>query len=474
MYCLLEKQGESQIGHNFDPLGRIADSRVGGLRQIAQTDAAGNKGSSVCDRSSDRCKSQGTMLKHILKKTSHHHGQFLCMAFIVLGFSAMTQLAHAASEPLLAYAARIAGDDARTRIVIDFAAKPSFSVHYLANPERIIIDLDETAFAFAPDQLTARGLYSDIRYGTMTAGKSRIVLSLTRTSRLAVAEVQKNEQDSGYRLVLDAEMTRQEQFSALVKNQNWQQGAGKLARSDRIGTTVVEPSPSVYTIAVDAGHGGIDTGASGVDSKTEEKTITLDYAKKLADALNREPGVKAILTRDSDVFLSLSERVMIARQQNANLFISIHADTLQQKDIRGATVYTISDKASDSLAANLAQRENKSDEIAGVTIENEPADVADILIDLARRETQAFSINLASNIVKSFEGQIRLINNPHRHAGFQVLQAPDVPSVLLELGFLSNPDDEKMLQEPEFRDKTVSLIVDAVRRYRGNPGAVAN
>jgi len=186
--------------------------------------------------------------------------------------------------------------------------------------------------------------------------------------------------------------------------------------------------------------------------------------------LNADDGVHAFLTRETDIFLSLPERVMIARQQNANLFISIHADTLPQKDIRGATVYTISDRASDNLAENLASRENKSDDIAGVPLADEPAEVADILIDLARRETQAFSITLADTIVKSFEGEINLINNPHRSAGFRVLMAPDVPSVLVELGFLSNKEDEAQLISPDFRNKVAKRLTDAIRKYRENQG----
>ena len=223
---------------------------------------------------------------------------------------------------------------------------------------------------------------------------------------------------------------------------------------------------TAFVIAVDAGHGGIDNGAIGAATKTEEKHVTLAFAQKLADKLNTVDGVKAFLTRDKDEFLSLPQRVQLARHGKANLFISVHADTLRQKDVRGATVYTISDKASDSLAADLAERENLSDEIAGIPLSDEPTEVADILIDLTRRETQAFSISLARTVVASFEGEVRLINNPHRHAGFRVLQAPDVPSVLLELGFLSNKEDEKLLLDPEWQAKVADLIVKAVERYR--------
>jgi N-acetylmuramoyl-L-alanine amidase len=230
--------------------------------------------------------------------------------------------------------------------------------------------------------------------------------------------------------------------------------------------------PGDFIIAVDAGHGGIDTGAIGVDTKTEEKQVTLAFAKALTDRLNREHGIKAFLTRSEDEFLSLAERVQIARQNHAGLFISLHADTLKQKDIRGATVYTISDKASDKLAADLAERENLSDQIAGKETAAEPPEVADILLDLTRRETQAFSISLAESVLGSFKDQISTINNPHRHAGFQVLRAPDVPSILLELGFLSNAEDEKLLLDEKWRVKIAELLTDAVKRYRSS--VVAN
>ncbi len=376
--------------------------------------------------------------------------------------------AHAADAPLLAYGARIAGDDARTRVVIDFDRKPVFFVHYVANPARVIVDLPETSFGLKPEDLKARGLFTEIRYGAMGAGSSRVVLTAKKPVAITVADVKADEDGKGFRLVLDAERVTEERFSALLEEQKW---TGTVA-STKTGRVVEPPAAGSFVVAIDAGHGGIDTGAIGSDTKMEEKSVTLAFAGELVETLNKESGVKAFLTRDKDEFLSLPERVQIARQHGANLFISIHADTLKQRDIRGATVYTISDKASDHLAANLAERENLSDEIAGVAFKSEPAEVADILIDLTRRETQAFSVNLARSVVSSFEGQINLINNPHRHAGFRVLQAPDVPSILLELGFLSNKQDEKLLVDPVWRRKVAGLLAVAVRNYRG--GAVAN
>ncbi|MBB4228487.1 N-acetylmuramoyl-L-alanine amidase [Rhizobium mongolense] len=374
-------------------------------------------------------------------------------------------------EALLAYGARIIGDDARTRVVIDFDRQPSFSVHYIANPERIVVDLPATAFGFQAKDLAARGLFKDIRYGTMDEGSARIVLSAVKPVKLATARVQADEGGRGYRLVLDAEMTGKEEFAALVKAQSWSDPADRPQPANAIPTPEAA-KPGDFIIAVDAGHGGIDTGAIGVDTKTEEKQVTLAFAKALTDRLNSEHGIKAFLTRSEDEFLSLAERVQIARQNHAGLFISLHADTLKQKDIRGATVYTISDKASDKLAADLAERENLSDQIAGKETAAEPPEVADILLDLTRRETQAFSISLAESVLGSFKDQISTINNPHRHAGFQVLRAPDVPSILLELGFLSNAEDEKLLLDEKWRVKIAELLTDAVKRYRSS--VVAN
>jgi len=385
---------------------------------------------------------------------------FALLLFASLAGILSTAPAHAAAKPLLAYGARVAGDDARTRIVIDFEQKPEFSVHYVAAPERVIIDLPATAFGFPAEDLAARGLFKDIRYGTMDETSARLVLTATKPVKLALAKVQSND-DGSYRLVLDAEMTSKETFADLVKTQSWEMPAAPAP-----DPLAMAEQDNVFTVAVDAGHGGIDAGAAGATTKTPEKTITLAFAKMLADRLNKIGGVKAFLTRDDDTFLSLSERVMLARQGHADLFISLHADTLAQKEIRGATVYTLSDKASDRMAENLAARENLSDELAGFSIRSGPPEVADILLDLTRRETQAFSTALASHVVESFEGQIGLINNPHRYAGFQVLRAPDIPSVLLELGFLSNEEDEKQLLDETWRGKVAERIADAVRRYR--------
>lgn len=378
----------------------------------------------------------------------------------ILALFPVSTASYASQQPILAFSARVAGDDARTRVVIDFEQKPEFVIHYVDSPERIIVDLSASAFGFPAADLAPRGLFKDIRYGTMGSDSARMVFTVNRPVKLVMAEVQKNE-ERGFRLVLDAEMTSKEQFAEILKLQDWNTSAAVPPQD--VGPVIED---GVFTVAVDAGHGGIDAGASGATTKTPEKTVTLDFARLLAERLNKVEGVKAFLTREDDTFLSLSQRVTIARQKHADLFISLHADTLAQKDIRGATIYTLSDKASDRMAENLAVRENLSDQLAGFSIESGPPEVADILLDLTRRETQAFSVALADNVVKSFEGQVGLINNPHRQANFQVLRAPDIPSVLLEMGFLSNPEDEKLLLDEAWRARVARLVADAVDRYR--------
>ncbi|GMB81436.1 N-acetylmuramoyl-L-alanine amidase [Shinella zoogloeoides] len=385
----------------------------------------------------------------------------LCLAILSPALAATA----ASTAPLLAFSARIAGDDARTRLIIDFDRKPDFKVHYVANPYRVLIDLPETDFGIKPDELEARGIFSDIRYGTMAEGRSRIVLTASRPVGVVLAEVQEEQGAASYRLVIDTAIVTGEVFQGQMEKQSWQQASALAVDKP----SVILPGGKAdgpFVIAVDAGHGGIDNGARGANTKTEEKNVTLAFARQLAEALNALPDTRAILTRDKDEFLSLSQRVQLARSEGANLLISIHADTLKQKDIRGATVYTISDKASDSLAASLAERENLSDQIAGMAFVDEPAEVADILLDLTRRETQAFSINLAESVVGKFKDEVLLINNPHRHAGFRVLTAPDVPSILLELGFLSNKEDEQLLVDPAWQKKVAGLIAKAVEEYR--------
>jgi N-acetylmuramoyl-L-alanine amidase len=219
-------------------------------------------------------------------------------------------------------------------------------------------------------------------------------------------------------------------------------------------------------VVLDPGHGGLDAGTTAPSGQAE-KSIVLDFALMLRDKLEKSGKYHVVMTRGDDSFIPLGERVRIARAHKASLFVSIHADTLGRRspETRGATIYTLSERASDGEAANLAEAENKADVIAGVDLSAEPNDVADILIDLAQRETKAFSTNFARKLVSELKSSAKLHKHPLKSAGFKVLKAPDVPSVLVELGYVSNPQDLKLMTSDGWRRKVVDSIAQAIAEF---------
>jgi N-acetylmuramoyl-L-alanine amidase len=326
------------------------------------------------------------------------------------------------------------------------------------------VDLPDTKFLLHPDDLKAGGLVKDVRYGHLQEGKSRLILTSKGPFTVERLEVLKNEDGPGYRLVVDLIAASDRQFEEALAEQSQTTGATVATpKSDRLGKAPADDARP-FTIVIDPGHGGIDGGAKG-SSGTEEKTITLAFALELKAKLASTGKYEVHVTREKDEFLRLDERVRIARQHEADLFISIHADTIRLKGIRGATVYTVSDKASDEEAEALAIRENLSDQLAGMEIEGEKQEVADILVDLIRRETHNFSIRFARSLIGELSNTVGLINNPHRFAGFKVLKAPDVPSVLVELGYMSNPKDEAQLRDPDWRGKAATSISNAIADF---------
>jgi N-acetylmuramoyl-L-alanine amidase len=217
---------------------------------------------------------------------------------------------------------------------------------------------------------------------------------------------------------------------------------------------------------IDPGHGGIDSGAVS-RSGVLEKSVVLQFALEFAQALRATGRFEVQLTRDDDVFIPLAGRVRFAQNAGAELFISVHADSLvRHPDLRGATVYTLSERASDEIAQQLVDNERRSDMLAGMDVRSTAtSEVADILIDLTRRETTHYSLGFAQDLVSELATSTRMVTNPHRSAGFRVLKAPDIPSVLLELGFLSNDDDERLLTDSQWRARTVVSLTTAVERF---------
>ena len=217
-------------------------------------------------------------------------------------------------------------------------------------------------------------------------------------------------------------------------------------------------------IAIDPGHGGVDPGVIG-QSGVLEKDITLRTARILKRRLERSGRYRVILTRDRDVFIRLRDRIAIARKHDADLFVSLHADSIRRAGIRGLSVYTLSEKASDKEAAELADKENKADLIAGIDLSAETPEVTDILIDLAQRETMNESVRFAAELVQELRRVSKLLRKTHRFAGFAVLKAPDIPSVLIEMGFLSNRQDERALRQEGYRTQIADSVAQAINHY---------
>lgn len=366
---------------------------------------------------------------------------------------------------LVAQELRIAGDATRVRLLLQFDAEPTPRWFLLRNPHRLVIDLPETDFEIQDGESEPRGLVSRFQHGRLGLGTSRIIISSDGPFIVDHIEVMENADSQGYRLVVDLLAASDREFEEALAEQIATTGSTQTTpKTDRLGGREADAQDRPFVIVLDPGHGGIDSGAAGTKG-TQEKTITLAFALELRAALQQLDGYRIFLTRDRDLFLTLDERVRIARQHEADLFISIHADSYRQSGVRGATVYTVSDRPSDAESAATAIRENLSDAIAGIEVEESKDDVADILVDLVRRETQRFSMRFARTLVGKLSQQIDLINNPHRFAGFKVLRAPDVPSVLLELGYLSNPEDEAQLRDAEWRAGAIDSVVTAIKAF---------
>jgi len=367
---------------------------------------------------------------------------------------------NAESQTLQLVSLHTSGDGKHVRIIAVFNIKPDYDIMLLAKPARLVINLPGAEFLLKQNHVMLSGFLKDVRYGMISHDRSRIIFEAGSSFRLERA-VTESLQNEIWRLVIDLVRSSDHEFEHALKALQAQKSPEDKNRGGNQGRQV---RSRPFTVVIDAGHGAFDNGATGI-SGVFEKDVTLAFAKVLQDFLQKEQGVNAYLTRDDDIFLRLNERVAIARSYGADLFISIHADHIDLPDIRGATVYTISDKASDALAKSLADHENKADLLDGLP-PDEPREVTDILIDLTRREAQTFSIDFAEQVIDTLKGgTINLIKNPHRYAGFQVLRAPDIPSVLIELGYLSNSDDEKLISDPLWREKMAKLIAKSIHDY---------
>lgn len=389
--------------------------------------------------------------------------------------SLLTILALVLGPAMAAHAQPVASDlrvgqhGKNTRFVLNLSQKVDFEVFTLADPYRIVIDFPEVAWELDPATRASAGLVKGFRFGLFRPGRSRMVVDLSGPGAIANKFLLPPEGTRGYRLVLDIAPTDRAKYLATA---GWPEASEASAdEAEPEVDSLVRPTTAKRTVIIDAGHGGVDPGATGIDG-TLEKDLVLSLAKSLRDTLEKSGKYTVVMTRDSDIFLSLKARVAVARRAKADLFVSLHADSAPGSAfVRGASVYTLSETASDKEAEALAKSENQSDVIAGVDLSKEGDIVTSILIDLAQRETKNNSAKFAQMLVPELQRAGEVTQKSHRFAGFRVLKAPDVPSVLIELGYLSNRLDESVMNTNRWRKRMADSIARAIDTYfRQNKG----
>lgn len=381
--------------------------------------------------------------------------------------------------------ARLAGDAKQTRFVLDLDKTVSFRAFALADPDRVVVDVPQINFQLPAGTGTAgRGLIKAFRYGLVMPGGSRIVFDLTGPAKIVNSYVLEAANGQPSRLVLEFAETDRASFAQSLTTESRPELRPAIADAEAKSDAGPGPKPadskpsdskpsdskpeaadSRPLIVIDPGHGGPDNGTQA--DGQNEKSLVLAFGLALRDRIEKNGKYRVIMTRTDDTFIPLNDRVKIARSQSAALFVSIHADFLPHRegDVQGATIYTVSDRASDAEAERLAEAENKADAIGGVNLTEEPTDVADILIDLAQRETRTFSNRFARLLAGEMKNATRMYKHPLKSAGFRVLKAPDVPSVLVELGYVSNKSDLEHLVSENWRSKTVGSMAQAIDAF---------
>lgn len=402
----------------------------------------------------------------------------------------------------------------KTRLVLDLSEDSDFRTFMLSKeasrPYRLVVDLPSFNWQAGDISKPPKTSVTDVRSGSLTTGIKRLVIDLSKPAEIKGAFILPKSGSKPHRLVIDFATVTEAQFlkskgkvlgNLAVPNTNIantkqdapkQDALGELIKNqtnNNIATasdnkmvlpprkpripealTKQEPAKPVTPlrkplVVIDAGHGGVDPGAIGA-GRLKEKHITLSAAKILKQKLESTGRYRVAMTRHDDTYLKLYKRVSIARAKEADLFISLHADSIDQSNVRGASIYTLSNKASDKQTAKLAARENQVDLIAGVDLSHEDKDVANILIDLAMRDTMNQSKFFANTVVNKMRGHgIRILEKPHRYAGFAVLKAADIPSVLVEMGFMSNRSEARLLATSDYQRKIASALADSIDAY---------
>jgi len=373
--------------------------------------------------------------------------------------------------------ARIGEHADGTRFVVEVSDPINVRMFTLSSPNRVVLDMPEVLWRLQnAAQPSGKGLVKSYRYGLFRPGDARFVIDLNAPVRAAEPMILPPSDGYGYRVVLDLAPTTQAVFD---RTAGWPADMRAKENAAETVASIAPPKNTAQTpeahgkkiVVIDAGHGGIDSGTIGVDGSME-KNLVLDEAIRLGRVLEKR-GYTVHLTRNTDIYIPLRERVNIARGYDADLFISLHADSNPDQSVQGLSVYTLSESGSDKEAAALAKKENQSDIIAGVDLSGDNSPVASILIDLAQRETMNRSSHFAQNVVSGLSGATDILpREPHRSAAFAVLKAPDVPAVLIELGYLSNPHDCRQMGTDVWRNRVANAIADAVDRQFETPQSV--
>lgn len=392
------------------------------------------------------------------------------LALAVAGGLAQAGAAEERQKDISALTARIEALPDRSRLLFDLTGLPAVTAYPVANPPRIIVDLPQVLFRLEANAGLSPGdrLIKSYRFGIFAPGRSRVVIDLTGPAKILKADSEPAA--GGPRLVVELAPTSAAYFASTVAEQARRQPAAPAPPT--LPPQAVTPSADKPMVVIDPGHGGLDMGATGKHGELE-KDVVLEFALALRQKIEAGGKAHVLLTRDHDMFLPLGERVRIARENNASLFVSVHADTLAAAHVEGATVYTVSERASDAEAARMAEKENLADQAAGLESKTDADEVGDILFELTRRETRSYSRQFSHSLI-SFWKEVGAINkNPNRSAGFVVLKAFDVPSVLLELGYLSSDNDLARLTSQEWRERAAQKTAEAVDAFFSKRGREA-
>ena len=357
------------------------------------------------------------------------------------------------------------GDAGGVEIALAISQPVPWRVRLLDDPPRLILDVREVDWT-GVDRLVLPGPVREVRAGVFRPGWSRLVVELDGPWMVARSEMQTG--DAGALIRLALEPATQEAFETEAARPEPPEWAPPKA-ADISPPPVQGGGPVV--VVLDPGHGGIDPGAER-DGQTEAK-LMLTFARELKEALLRDGRFAVVMTREEDVFVPLESRISIARAAEAAVFLSLHADALAEGEAQGATVYTLSDDATDEAARALAERHDRDDLLAGLDLSAQDDLVVTVLMDMARTETQPRVDRLAGHLVDAIKGaELRMHRHPHQHSGFSVLKSPDIPSALVELGFLSSARDLKRLEDPEWRAKMAAALVAGLAAWADEDRAI--